>query len=232
MRFACEHELNRHLRIADERGDRLDVPQNQIRPLVGREPARETDGERVQAQGVPHLRDKIRGFAPALGLPGRQPARDLDELRFQRLMRFPELTVVDGVDAIPEVRRAGPLRPVRPQVTVVHLAHLGREPCLHVHAVGDVADRHAIVAARAEERLPHRARDVSVQRGNGVGALAQLQGEDRHAEPFVMVAGRHAPEPHELVLRQPEGFAQRAKVLVHQRRREPIVARRYRACGS
>ena len=119
MRFAGEHELNRHLRIAHERGDRLDVPQNQIRPLVGREPARETDGERVQAQGVPHLGDKIRRFAPALGLPGRQPARDLDELRFQRLMRFPELTVVDGVDAIPEVRRTGSLRPVRPQMTVV-----------------------------------------------------------------------------------------------------------------
>jgi len=43
MRFAGEHELHRTIRIVDHGGQPLNIPQDQIRPLVGREAAREAD---------------------------------------------------------------------------------------------------------------------------------------------------------------------------------------------
>ena len=54
----------------------------------------------------------------------RAAARGLDQLRLQRLVRLPQLAVVDAVDRLPEARCRGTRGPVRTEVAVVHLAHL------------------------------------------------------------------------------------------------------------
>ena len=185
VRLAREHELDRHRRVVDERGEGLDVAQHQRGALVGGEAAGEADRQGVEAQGPAHRGDDVRGLAAALGLLGGAPAHGVDELHLQRLVRFPQLAVVDGVDAIPERGVARARGPVGAEVAVVDLAHLRREPGRHVDAVGDVADRHAIFAAIGIKRAPHRARDLAVQRGDGVGAVARLEREDRHAEGLV-----------------------------------------------
>ena len=131
VRLAGEDELHRHLRVVDERGERFDVLQDQVRALVGGEAAREADGQRVEAQRAAQLRDELRRLAAALGLLRGAPPRDLDQLRLQRLMRLPQLAVVDRrrcASQKPGSLRA--LRPVRPEVAVVDLAHLRREPGL------------------------------------------------------------------------------------------------------
>ena len=63
MRLAGEDELHRHPRVVDERRHGVDVLQHQRRALVGREPAREADGERVEAERALQLRDELRRLA-------------------------------------------------------------------------------------------------------------------------------------------------------------------------
>ena len=113
-------------------------------------------------------------------------------------------------------------------MAIVELVHLLREPRADVDAVGDVADGHLLLGSSREERRPHGARDLAVQRRHRVGAARQLQREDRHAEPFVRIGRVDASERQQLVRAHAHGGAQRAEVLVDQRRREAIVARRHR----
>ncbi len=47
MRLAGEQELHGALGVIDHRGQALDVDENQVGPLVGREPARKPDGQRI-----------------------------------------------------------------------------------------------------------------------------------------------------------------------------------------
>lgn len=194
MRLAGEDELDRHRRVVGERGERLDIAQHQRSALVGREAPREADGQRVETEGAAEGRDQLGRFAATLCLMRRSPSDRLDELHLQRLVRLPELAVVDRVDAIPERGIARARGPVGTEVAVVHLAHLGRQPCRHVDPVGDVADRDAVFAAIRVERAPHRTGDLAVQRRDGVGAVARLEREDRHAESFVAVRRVHASE--------------------------------------
>ena len=105
MRLAGEDELDRHLRVVDERGERLDVLQDEVRALVGGEAAREADRQRVEAERPAELGDELRRLAAPLGLLRGAAARDLDELHLQRLVRLPQLAVVDVVDRVPEARR-------------------------------------------------------------------------------------------------------------------------------
>ena len=194
MGLSGEHQLDRHLWIVHERHDGLDVLENQIGPLVGGEPARESDRQRVHAQRPPQLSDEFRRLLPLLGALHRPPPRDVDQLHLQRLMRLPQLAVVDVVDRFPEARLAAASRPVGAQMPVVELVHLRREPGVGVNAVGDVADRHAIFADASKQRRPHRARDLGVQRRDGVGAARDLERQHRHAECFVIVV-RHRRGP-------------------------------------
>src|SRR4030095_1865954 len=88
----------------------------------------------------------------------------IDEAGFERLMRFPQLAVVDLLDRIPHRRVAAALHPVGAEVPVVDEAHLRRKPGVYVHAVGDVADRDVLLTHTWEQRHPHRARNLPMQR--------------------------------------------------------------------
>ena len=143
-------------------------------------------------------------------------------------MRLPQLAVVDVLDRVPERGVAAALHPVGAEVAVVDEAHLRREPGVDVHAVGDVADGNVLLAHAREERHPHRARDVTVQRRHRVGAMTALEREHGHAELFARVVRVHASEREEGVVGQPERVAQRAEVLFDEVGRKAIVAGRHR----
>ena len=113
-------------------------------------------------------------------------------------------------------------------MAIVELVHLLREPCADVDAVGDVADGHLFLGSSGEERRPHGARHLAVQRRYRVGPARELQRKYRHAEPFVRIGRVDPSERHQLVRAQAHGRAQRAEVLVDERRGEAIVARRNR----
>ena len=82
MRLPCEDNLDRHLRLVHQRDQRLEILQQQVGALVGREAPGEADGERVERQGAAQLRKDGDRFAPPFGLHHRTPAREVDQGAF------------------------------------------------------------------------------------------------------------------------------------------------------
>ena len=118
-------------------------------------------------------------------------------------------------------------------MAVVDLAHLRRQPRLDVHAVGDVADGHLLLADAREERA-HIARDTwpcsddtALARRDSLSASTVMQ-NSLVADP----AGSTRPRPMKLIAVEAERLAQRPEVLVDQLRRRSDRARRAPACGS
>ena len=174
MGLAGEDELHRHLRIVDQRGERLEVLQQQVGPLVGGEPAGEADRQRVEAERAAQLRDDRR---PARrGVPPAAP-RAAGRSRSAA-------PSASGASPTARRRRRSRWRPRDPAACCAPPSRrrgAGRRPgasaaraSVDVHAVGDVADRHFVLAQARIERHPHRARDVAVQRRHGVGAAGRL----------------------------------------------------------
>ncbi len=143
MGLAGEHELDRHLRIVDQRGDAIDILENQVGSFVGREPPREADRQRVEAQRPAQLSQHFFRLAAPLGLPHRMTANEVEQPRLERLMRFPQSRRRRSLRSFPTNGvRSRMLRPIGPKMSVVDLTHLRRQPRRHMHAVGDVTDRH------------------------------------------------------------------------------------------
>ena len=123
-------------------------------------------------------------------------------------------------------------RPVGPQVAVEEQVQLRGDPALDVHPVGDVADRHVLLGPAREQGLPHPPRDHAVQRADAVGVLRELQRQHGHAERLVVVGRVDPPQAHEVLVREVQGLADLAEVLLHQRGREPVVAGGHRRVGG
>ena len=138
-------------------------------------------------------------------------------------MGLPQLAVVDVLDLLERAPDARVL-PAHAEVAIVKALHLRREPGRDMHAVGDVADGNGVRGLAGKERPPHLARDLAVQRRDGVGAARELQAEDGHAERFLVVGGIDAAEAHEILVSNAELLAQRPEVLLDQVRREAVVA--------
>ena len=230
VRLACEDELDGGI-AGHERAQALDLGEEERRPLVGGEPARESDGEHVGIEERPRLRDALGGLAATLASLRDAPAHEGEQPLLQHLVQVPELAVVDAIDGPPHGGLGAVVGPVDAHVAAVELPHLGREPGVHVHAVGDVADGHLVGGALGPQRPPHLPGDVAVDRRHGVGVPARPQGQHGHAEVFALVVGIDATEAHEVVLGQAERLAQRPDVLFDQRCRESDRARREPACG-
>ena len=143
--------------MVHEPDERLEILQHQVRPLVGGEPPREPDRQGVEAERAAKLGDDGGRFAPALRLLDGAAACEVDQPGLQRLVRLPQLAVVDVLDGAPEIRLRAARRPVRAEVPLVDLAHLRRQPGVDVHTVGDVADRHLVFAEAGVQRHPHPA---------------------------------------------------------------------------
>ena len=115
------------------------------------------------------------------------------------------------------------LGPVHAQVPVEHQGHLGGDPGLDVDAVGDVADRHVLLGEMGIQGLPHPPRDHAVQGADAVGVARELEGQHGHAERLVPVADVHPAQPHEVLVREVQPFADLAEVLLDQTGGKAIV---------
>ena len=164
MGLAGEQELDGPLRVVHQAGQQLDVAQDEVGTLVGRKPAREADRQGVEAERRGELIDRVGRLAAFLRAVDDPAACKRDEPVLQELVRLPQLAGVERLDGIPRPGVGGALGPVGAEVPIEHAAHRRREPARHVHAVGHVADRHALQGDAWIERRPHRARHVAVQR--------------------------------------------------------------------
>ena len=99
--------------------------------------------------------EALKATKSASGIIGSPASGDIDEPRLERLMRFPDFTVVDVLDGFPGRGVAGSGAPVRAQMPVVQHPHLRREPGRDVDAIRDVADRDVLftVGDRKSTRL-------------------------------------------------------------------------------
>jgi hypothetical protein len=167
--LAAEDELDRPVRRAHKRIQTLDVLQDQAGPLVGREPAREADRKRIQVESFHGMVDRLLRLIAAAGLRRQAIAQVVDQSRLGDLLRLPHFGILDRLDPPPGLGVALALVPFGAQVPFKELVHLGRDPTLGVHAVGDVSDRHVFFGRVPKERLPHPARDRAVQRTHAVG---------------------------------------------------------------
>jgi hypothetical protein len=136
VRLAGEHQLDRRLGIAGDRGNRLDVLQDEVRPLVGGEAPREADGQRVQAQRSPQPGDQFRRLAAPLRALDRLPPRDVDQTHLERLVRFPQLAIVDELDR-PRIPARCSVAPAGPSNGRTPGASAAR-PGVDMDPVGDV----------------------------------------------------------------------------------------------
>ena len=102
-----------------------------------------------------------------------------------------------------------------------------------MHAVGDRPDRHLGLVEGRPQAVEHAAADVAVEQGHAVGALGQAEAHHRHVEhrrvATVVVLGAEREDPLD---GDAGGRAGLAEVLLDQRAREPVDARRHRRVGG
>ena len=101
-----EDQLHGHLRMVEQRIERLEILQQKVGALVGGKPPGKADGQRVAIQRASQLRDDGGRLAAALGLHDHAAPRHLDQAGLERLMRLPQFAVVDFLDRVPERRVA------------------------------------------------------------------------------------------------------------------------------
>ena len=167
MRLSGEHDLHVPPRRRQQPDEAVGISEDQLGPLVRREAPREADRQRSRVEQRPRGDDG--GGADVLLRPAI--ARALADKREEEPLQRCRAT-----SRAP--RRESPARGSRssgsscrsrqsaPELALEELRHFEREPRRHVHAVGDRRQR-ALSGPLAllQQRLPHRARHVAVQRG-------------------------------------------------------------------
>ena len=78
MRLPGKYKLHRTFRIVDQTRHFFDVGQNQVGALVGRKPARKTDGERIGTECAFQLLQHITRLVAARGLSDSTAAHEFD----------------------------------------------------------------------------------------------------------------------------------------------------------
>ena len=224
MRLAGKNELHRTLGIVHHGGQLFDVGQNQIGPLVGGEAAGKADGQRVRTEDPAQPLQHFRRLVAALGLLDRAVADKIQQPGLQVEMGFPEFAIVHVLNSLPDRRVGVVLLPARPQMAVVKTEHLRRQPGRNVHAVGDVPDGNLVFGLARIEPGPHMPGHLAMQRGDGIGAARQSQAQDGHAKVLILIAWVLPSQLHEFLLRDTQGFAHGAKMLLHQLGVKPVVA--------
>ena len=199
-----------------ERRQPLQLLQQERRPLVGGEAPGEADRQHLEVQRAARRVDSLVRFAVARELPNGPPPDEIEQASLQHLVRLPQLAVVDGVDAGPDLGLSAALGPARAHVPVVQPAHLRSEPRVHVDTVGHVPDRNLVRGPFRPEAVPHAPADAAVQRRDAVGVAAQLEGQDGHAELLRRILRLDPPKSEKVILGESAGVAQRPQVLLHE----------------
>src|SRR5215469_9883213 len=136
--FSGEDELHRTLGVINHACQFFDIRQDQVRSFICRETPRKTDRERI---GSEHASCGCRRVSAMFALVYGAQSNEFEQLRFQAKMRFPQFTVVDLLDSLPDSRIAAVFVPAGPEMPVVKPEHLRSEPRRHMYTIGDVPDR-------------------------------------------------------------------------------------------
>ena len=188
MGFAGKQNLHGTLHIIEDAPQALDVPQHKSRALVGGEAPREADGQRIRVEYFVGRADLRLRRAAALELQPQMPPRECHQAHPAALVRSPQFLGRNALHPLPQFR-IGVHPPVRPQIPVIQLVHLERDPGAEMHAVGDVADGNLILRDTRPDGLPHSPGDLPVQRADSIGRGRHAQRQHRHAELFGVVGG-------------------------------------------
>ncbi len=255
--LAREDELDGPLPVARELHDVFKLLEDQRRPLVRGKAPRKADGQRV---GIEERVESDEVAArQALVLQKQAAAGELDHLAPQPVAQAPNLLVGEkgGVGQLPpEIRFAEqPFPGIRGlaaneseeiaqdrggllflgaavEFAAPESAHRPFEPAQRVDAVGDVADGHLVRRAVGIQAMPHAPADAAVQLTDGVGCARILERQHCHAKRLRVVPGIDAPQPQNLLPRRRQSRPEPVQRVIHQARREPVVARLHRRVGG
>ena len=187
-----------------------------------REASRDTDrqGLRIEARRRPGESESILSLA--------QPApRELQHALLEPALDVPDLRRRDVRDFLPQIGVAQPGGPVLGESAAQELVHLAGDPGRHVHAVGDMADRHLRRFPLGPQAAPQAAGGVAMQGAHGVRSEGQTQRQGRHAECAVRSARVGAAERCKVFAGQPEALAQGPQVLRDRGSPLPILGDRH-----
>ena len=163
--LAGEDELDRPERVRQDPAEPLGIGEDQVRPLVGREPAGKADRQHRRVQEAP-LRHQGRGLHRAGGVRmAPQLAHPDEKLVLERDMEVPELAVWDRVDKGPDRLHVVLLLPVRRRLEEVAVVERGDprvEPGRQVHPVRDRGDGDLVHRPIRPERAEEGSRDLAV----------------------------------------------------------------------
>src|SRR6516162_2943852 len=148
MCFAGENQLDRASAVREDTLKARQVAQNQGRAFVCGKTPRENDG---QSAGIEHFLsdfDFMLGCAAAHPLPTYPVPCPGDQTLTTAFVGPPELISRDRIYATPDFAAGGLFAPMRPEVTIIELIQLQRNPTTKVHAVGDVLNRDLVYRHR------------------------------------------------------------------------------------
>src|SRR5688572_9657665 len=189
MRLAREDNLHVSARRGEEANQPIRISEDQFRPLVGREPAREANRQRARIEQWPRRDNGGRAdilLRPpiACALPDER-----EEKALQRQTRVPERFVGNLEHTIPELAVILTVAPVGAEMVLEELRNLERQPRRGVDAVGDVGQRALSgLLALLKQRLPHLPRHISVELADAIREIGGAQRQRRHVELTVVFA--------------------------------------------
>src|SRR5215467_3852575 len=121
MGFAGKNELYRPLWIADERGNAVNILEDQVGPFVSGETPGKADRQGIKTECTTQLRHGLYRLVSAFSLLGRALPDKVQQPRLQRYVCLPQFAVVDAFNSFPYIRFAAVPLPVRSEMTIVEL---------------------------------------------------------------------------------------------------------------
>ncbi len=220
--------------IVEDARQALRVAQEQVRPLVGGEAAREADRQRLGIEHLVGVGDLRPVDAPPLQLRLQPAAREAHQTLAQALVAAPQLGVGNARHALPDQSGSSGPRTSAGRGSGRRAARSRSSSTTAVWiAVGDVGDRDLAPRARRARCARHIARETSPCSSlTPLANVREPQRQHRHAERLHAVAGVLPAEGEELVRVEPEIARHRSEVVHASCRAGRRRCRPARACAS
>ena len=205
VRLAGEDELGGVLRMAQQPDQTRGIVEQKVRAFVGREAAREAEGQHAGTQSGLGAGDGGRCGAGDGHLAADAVTGVVDQGSAARVAQRPkrfvghpaEVGLERGREAQPAAFAAG----VGPE-----LIGGGGIPGGHVHAVGHVSDGHFVLRPPREQGRKQMPAHAAVEAADAVDGAAAAHGEVGEIERLRVVVGILAAEREERAEREPEVF--------------------------